>query len=530
MRRSGRAVLVTAIAALWLSVAASAGSPAVAGPAAHPATASWTGYHGDPAGSGRGTLPGPVNTSAPVWISPTLDGQLYGEPLVSGGRVFVATENDTVYALSARSGAVIWSRHLAAAVPASALPCGDISPTVGITGTPVIDPSRGEIFVVADELVNGKPAHVLAGLSTATGGVRMAQRVDPPGAYPPALLQRTGLALADGRVVFGFGGNDGDCSTYRGRVVSVPEDGGRAAIFTVDAAPGQSQGAVWMGGAAPAVDNHGNVWVSAGNGSVRDPARAYDNSDSALELSPMMHLEQFFAPVTWASDNASDWDLATAPALLPGGRVVVAGKSRIVFLLNGRHLGGIGGQQARLGPVCDADIDGGMAAVGSTVYLPCLSGIVAVSAAGSSPGLHMLWRSRIGGGPPIVAGGLVWTISQDGTLSGLDPATGKLRQQGSVGAPANHFPTPSAADGLLLAASADKVVAFGTGRTTGAASPAAGNQASPGQPPAAGSTGSTGGPPPAATGGIVAGVLVLAAGAGWLIYRHRHAGSSQPPS
>ena len=59
-----------------------------------------------------------------------------------------------------------------------------------------------------------------------------------------------------------------------------------------------------------------------------------------------------------------------------------------------------------------------------------------------------------------MAAGLVWTIGQNGTLYGLDPATGAVRQQASIGVPANHFPTPSAADGLLLAASADQVVAF----------------------------------------------------------------------
>ncbi len=162
-----------------------------------------------------------------------------------------------------------------------------------------------------------------------------------------------------------------------------------------------------------------------GNGSVRNPARAYDNSDSALELTPLMQLEQFFAPDTWASDNATDRDMSTEPALLPDGQVLLAGKSRIAFLLDGAHLGGIGGQQAKLGPVCDEDIDGGMATAGSTVYLPCLSGIVAVSAAASPPGLRLLWSSRIGGGPPIVAGGLVWTISQDGRLYGIDAATGQ---------------------------------------------------------------------------------------------------------
>ena len=80
----------------------------------------------------------------------------------------MATENDTVYALSATTGAVLWSTHLATPVPSGSLPCGDISPTVGITGTPVVDQTRRD-FVVADELVNGTPAHQLVGLSTATG-------------------------------------------------------------------------------------------------------------------------------------------------------------------------------------------------------------------------------------------------------------------------------------------------------------------------------------------------------------------------
>ena len=68
-----------------------------------------------------------------------------------GHLVYVATENNTVYALSAAKGAVEWSTHLGKPVPASALPCGNISPVVGITGTPVIDAARHEIFAVADE-------------------------------------------------------------------------------------------------------------------------------------------------------------------------------------------------------------------------------------------------------------------------------------------------------------------------------------------------------------------------------------------
>ena len=98
-----------------------------------------------------------------AWTSPVLDGQVYGEPLEATGRVYVATENDTVYALAANTGAVLWSSHLGTPVPSGDLPCGDISPTVGITGTPVLDVARGEIFVVTDELSGGNPAHSLVG-------------------------------------------------------------------------------------------------------------------------------------------------------------------------------------------------------------------------------------------------------------------------------------------------------------------------------------------------------------------------------
>jgi polyvinyl alcohol dehydrogenase (cytochrome) len=490
-----------------------------------PATVSgndWTVYHGGPTGNGVAGVAA-VTVGARAWTSPVLDGQLYGEPLVDGGRVYVATENDTVYALSATTGAVVWSTHLASPVPSGDLPCGDISPTVGITGTPVIDTARSEIFAVADELVNGAPAHVLVGLDTTDGAVELQQDVDPAGASPAALLQRTGLTLDEGRVVFGMGGNYGDCATYRGRVFAVPERGGTPDLFTVDAAPGQNQGAVWMGGGAPVVDAGGNVWVSTGNGSVYSASEPYDNSDSVLELSPSMTLEQYFAPTSWPSNNANDLDMSIAPALLSDGQVVLAGKSRIVYLLNGSDLGGIGGQEASLGDACSQDIDGGIAVDGTTVYLPCRSGPVAVAVSATPPGLRLAWSAAVGGGPPIVAAGLVWTIGQDGVLYGLNPATGAVQAQAMVGVPANHFPTPSVGDGLLLAPSADQVVAF--------AAPAAGTPSSTTSTAAPTTTaksvaGTTAGAPPGTQGAspwifaaaVIAG-LVAIGGLTWYVRR-----------
>jgi outer membrane protein assembly factor BamB len=436
-------------------------------PAATSQAGSWTVYHGDPTGSGLAGTITAVDTSSPAWRSPALDGQLYGEPLVSGGAVYVATENDTVYELSSSTGAVKWSTHIARPVPASSLPCGDISPNVGITGTPVVDQGRHEIFVVADELRHGSPVHKLVGLNTSSGAIELTRVVDPPGADASALLQRTGLTLDAGQVVFALGGNYGDCGSYRGTVVAVKESGATAAprYFTVDAAAGESQGAIWMGGAAPAVDPGGHLWVTSGNGSVHSSGQPYDHSDAALELSSSLHLVQYFAPTTWPEDNAADLDLSTEPALLADGQVVVAGKSRVIYLLKGTRLGGIGGQEAGLASPCAADIDGGGAVVGTDVYLPCTSGTDAVQVSTTPPALRVLWKSKDGGGPPIVAANLVWTIGLNGTLYGLDPSSGALRQQASIGAPANHFSTASIGDGLLLAPSATQVVAF---RATGA--------------------------------------------------------------
>jgi outer membrane protein assembly factor BamB len=507
--------------------AAAAVSPGLADGTSSPGLAggtAWTVYHDSLAGTGVAPNVTSVNTTARAWTSPALDGQIYGEPLVFDGRVYVATENDTVYALNASNGTKVWSAHLATPVPATDLPCGDITPTVGITGTPVIDPSRREIFVVADEVVNGAPAHVLTGLDTATGKTEMTQHVDPAGANTAALLQRTGLTLDDGRVVFGMGGNFGDCSAYKGRVIAAPETGGKPVTFTVDAGAGESQGAIWMGGAAPVVDGGGHVWVTAGNGSVYSYSHAYDDSDSMLELSATMRLLQYFAPSNWPVNNSQDLDMSTAPVLLPDGQVILAGKSRIVYLLDGAHLGGIGHQQASLSNACPEDIDGGIAMVGMTVYLPCRTGIIAVRAAQSPPALHLLWSSGTGGGPAIVAAGLVWTIGQNGLLYGLDPATGKIRQQAPIGAAANHFPTPSVADGLMLVPAANDVVAFrasasGSGATPTAtpatATPPPTSPAGQSQPTTSGGLGSGG------IAGIIVGGLLVIAAAAWIAWRRR---------
>jgi polyvinyl alcohol dehydrogenase (cytochrome) len=450
------ALIVAAMAGVSGAQAGPGQSSTGLGPLAVTASA-WTTFDHDSLRSGVDPSGNSFSPATPAWNSPTLDGQLYGQPLVFAGMVFAATENDTVYALAADSGGVLWSHHLATPVGAADLPCGDISPTVGITSTPAIDASRSEIFVVADEASSPIAAHHLIGLNLYTGAVLLDEVIDPPDTDPAAQLQRASLALDDGSVIAGFGGNDGDCSDYHGLVVSAPEDGSTPTTYVVADLPGDSQGAVWMGGAAPTVDAQGNLWVATGNSAFESSSDTYDESDGVLEISPAMKLVQAFAPEAWYADNASDLDLGSAaPALLPNGLAFEVGKSQTAYVLAQSHLGGVNGQVALTNSFCFAD--GGSADLNGTLFVPCSGGIEAVTPTASPP--SALWSTSTGAnGSPIVAGGLVWSIG-NGNLYALNPANGTEVQHFAIGASASSFPSPSAADGLILAPSSTQIHAF----------------------------------------------------------------------
>ncbi len=426
-------------------------------------TANWSVYHGTAAGSGAATGVTSVDTSGRAWTSPVLDGQIYGSPLTVGNGVFVATEANRIYELSGSTGKVIWSRRIATPVPASALPCGNIAPTVGITGTPVVDVARHEIFAVADEWVHHRAVHVLVGLSTVNGAVRMRRAVDPPrSGRRSSCCNAPGSTSPPARWSSGSAATTATAGTTAG--ASWPSASAAGRRGSSPSMPRPDSARARSGWAAPPPRWTPRAASGSASATARSPRRgsAYDHSDAVLELTPALHLVQYFAPGTWATDNANDADLSTAPALLANGKVVASGKSRSAYLLNGAHLGGINHQQATIHNVCDSIVTGGPAVVGNTVYLPCLSGPVAVHVTSSPPRLSIRWRAGAGGGPPIVAANRVWTIGQDGVLYGLDPSSGAVRQQASIGSVANHFPTPSVGDGLLLAPASNRVVAFRT--------------------------------------------------------------------
>jgi|BarGraNGADG00212_1021973.scaffolds.fasta_scaffold12853_1 hypothetical protein len=468
--------LVGLLVGAWLVVAAcgsptsptaiptaSSGSAAVASgvdgaaPASAPAIAStapppdWPTYHGNGARTGIANgFPALRGSLVKAWAA-TLDGAVYGEPLGVGGRVIVATEGDSVYALDPTDGHVVWRRHLGTPVPLSSLPCGNIDP-LGITSTPAYDRSTGSLFVVSE--VAG-PRHVLFALSAATGAVRWSRSVDLAGDDPRTHQQRAALAVGNGYVYIGFGGLAGDCGAYRGEVVGVPVTGRGATIaYRV---PVAREGAVWATG-GPVLDASGNLYVSIGNGSSTG---TYDGSDAVVELSATLRLRSRFAPSQWAQDNANDADLGSlSPVLVPGGWVFIAGKSGIGYVLRQGALGGIGGQVSSQG-VCAAF--GGSAQVGSTIYVPCADGLRMVQV-GSDGSIRPGWQVQAGAtGPPVIAGGVIWSVAiGTGELQALAPSTGALVAHIGIG-PVPHFASPTPWDGLVLVGTMQGVTAVRAG-------------------------------------------------------------------
>jgi outer membrane protein assembly factor BamB len=382
-----------------------------------------------------------------------LDGAVYGQPLLVGGIVIAATENDSVYGLDISTGRVKWRSHLGTPVPLSALPCGNIDP-LGITGTPVYDQADGLVYAVAE---TSGFRHVLVGLRTVTGRVEVRRTIPTPDGQPRYDQQRPGLAIEDGRVYVAFGGLYGDCGPYRGSVAGVPLTGSGPIISYV--VPTAREGAIW-GTAGPVAGRGGTLYVSVGNGSVT--STSFDGSDSVTALSPGLRRTGIFAPASWLADSQSDLDLgSTQPALAGNGMLLAMGKSGIAYLLDPARLDGVGGQVAQA-KVCPAF--GAAAVDGTTVYEPCEGGggMAAISVTGGR--IQVLWRGPGSAqGSPVVGGGAVWvtdwSAQGSGRLYELSPATGQVRFSLSLGTSLPHFASLSMTGRHAFLGTSDGVIA-----------------------------------------------------------------------
>jgi outer membrane protein assembly factor BamB len=318
-------------------------------------------YHGALDRSGRYVVPGLTYERARgLHLDPsfhaTFRGNVYAQPLMwrepgSGkAMLIVATDQDEIYAIDAKSGAQVWARSLGEPVPRSALPCGNLS-TLGVTGTPVIDPERATLYLDAMVMRGDEPRHEVYALKLADGSIEPGWPVDVgaalKGSFTPAVQNERGaLALFDGRVFVPYSGHFGDCGDYHGTVVGVSEsDPAKVESFATRA----RGGGIW--GQGGVTGDGKSLFVATGN---TFGARAWGDGEAVLRLGPGLarpvDSRDYFAPSNWRFLDGTDRDLgSTAPIPLdvPSAKgvrrlIFAIGKAGDAYLLDRDDLGGIG--------------------------------------------------------------------------------------------------------------------------------------------------------------------------------------------
>jgi hypothetical protein len=285
-------------------------------------------------------------------FSDAVDGQVYAQPLyvqnlsISGGIhnvVFVCTENNSVYAFDADTpGITYWQTNLGTPFDPSIISCTDLTPVVGITGTPVIDLSSGTLYV--DTALSAGPAHELHALDITTGNEKFGGPVtiSASGFSATYDAQRPGLLLLNGVVYVGFGSHcdhQPTNGTYHGLVLGYNATN-LTQLYSFNITPTGVEGGVWSGGMAPAADTNGNIYVMTGNGTF-DGITNY--GESMIKLSGSLSVQDYATPSNWSTLNNDDSDFGSGGAvLLPTHYAVGMGKDGNLCLADINNMGHVG--------------------------------------------------------------------------------------------------------------------------------------------------------------------------------------------
>ncbi len=349
-------------------------------------------------------------------FSCTVDSPIYAQPLwvrnltVNAAHhnvVFVATTNDSLYALDADANpcSQLWHANLldtahggnAGEVPVPAgttgalvgqsPPAGDIEPTVGVIGTPVIDSSTNTLYVVSKSVLKGGSNTFyqrLHAIDLATGNEKFSgpenitsaitfpcttTNCATPSFNPQQENERCGLALGnDGtrNIVYVAWASHEDAEPYYGWVIGFNATT-LAPEYVFNDVPDHNSSnygaGIWMSGAAPAIDSSGNVYLITGNGAfdaTSSTAPKDDYGDSLLKLTPSLTVSSYFTPSNQSSDNSGDNDFGSGGAtvlvdlptngsnpthLIIGGGKNAANKGNL-YVLNRDSMGGSGDSNA----------------------------------------------------------------------------------------------------------------------------------------------------------------------------------------
>jgi hypothetical protein len=341
-------------------------------------------YHNDNSRTGQNTnetVLTPANVNANQFgllYSVPVDGYVYAQPLVltnvsipSQGThdiVYVATEDDSLYAIDAVNGFNLWQvnfLHPAAGVTtvsSADVGCSDLVPQIGITSTPVIDPATGTIYLLARTKENGAFVQRLHAIDAAThaekfdGPVIITATVPGTGdessgstiSFDPLREgQRAALLLQNGHVIISWASLC-DTPPFHGWIMSYNASTlAQEAVWSVT--PNGSDGGVWMGGSGSAGDASFNIYCATGNGTYDGTS---DFGDSIVKLGPpaagTFPLDYWFTPFNQATLSMSDIDLGSGGVLLlpelPAGSahqhlLVQAGKQGTIYLIDRDNMG-----------------------------------------------------------------------------------------------------------------------------------------------------------------------------------------------
>ena len=289
----------------------------------------------------------------------TVDDQLYTQPLivtgvsVSGGTrdlVYVTTVNNSVYSFDAndpQAAKPVW--HVNFGIPPNVnstdFGCLDMNGQIGIVGTPVIDKSRGVLYVVALTKAGSGFTQKLHELDLATGAdlPESPVTIETRSFDPLMENQRPALLLANGMVYVGYASHC-DKDPYHGFLFAY--DAKTLHLVNVfNTSPTGSEASIWQSGQAPASDAQGNVYVVTGNGSW-DGKKNF--SESFLKLTPDLRLVDWFTPTNHFDLDRHDTDLDSSGAtLIPGKPLVLGGgKEGVLYLLSTKDLGHLGDEHA----------------------------------------------------------------------------------------------------------------------------------------------------------------------------------------
>jgi hypothetical protein len=214
---------------------------------------------------------------------------------------------------------------------------------IGITGTPVIDPGLGTLYVVAETLESGSVVFRLHALDVTNGRERPGSPVviKAPNWQPKEQLQRPGLLLANSNVYLAFG-SQGDHQPYHGWIFAYSA-GSLAQVGVWNSTPTGKEGAIWMSGSGIAADSAGNLYVITSNGTWDGTSNF---SQSFVKLSPNLTVLDYFTPFNEAALSAADQDVGAGGVLLVPDQtgsfpheIIGCGKAPSVFVLNRDNMG-----------------------------------------------------------------------------------------------------------------------------------------------------------------------------------------------